>query len=90
MIWGSSGQYSNQLQILMQKDAYDATQGTENINGFISRFFGNFDIYMSKRLYQILGFYNPDAIIIKTGLGILALYLSHLEFIRHTEIKIRR
>jgi hypothetical protein len=75
MKWGSSGQYSNQLQILMQKDAYDATQGTENINGFISRFFGNFDIYMSKRLYQILGFYNPDAIIIKTGLGILALIL---------------
>ncbi|MBK9423942.1 MAG: hypothetical protein IPN54_07430 [Bacteroidetes bacterium] len=30
---------------------------------------------MSKRLFQILGFYNPDEIIIKTGLGILALIL---------------
>lgn len=76
LIWGSSGQYSNQLQILMQKDAYNPSMGTEDISGFIGRFFGNFDIYISKRLYQILGFYNPDAIEIKTALGVFALLLG--------------
>ena len=50
--------------------------GTEDISGFIGRFFGNFDIYISKRLFQILGFYDPDAIIIKTALGVFALLLG--------------
>lgn len=57
IIWGaaSTNQYGSQSKILLQKDPYDATQGYDNWWGFIERFFGNTELYFSKRFFQILG-----------------------------------
>jgi hypothetical protein len=60
-IWGASNQYGSQGAILMQKDAYNPAAGQEDLNGFITRFFENFNLYTGKRLYQILGFKDPDS-----------------------------
>jgi len=47
---------SNQSDILFQKDPYDASQGVEDFAGFIERFWGNIQVYMSSRFWEILGF----------------------------------
>jgi len=60
-VWGASNQYGSQGAILLQKDAYNAAAGQEDLNGFITRFFENFKLYNGKRLYQILGFKDPDS-----------------------------
>jgi hypothetical protein len=57
LIWGDSAiQYKSQMGILMNKDPYDASQGQEDVFGFIGRFTDNFGLYLGKRFYQILGF----------------------------------
>jgi hypothetical protein len=47
---------SSQSTLLLQKDPYDAKEGMETFAGFISRLFENSEIYLSKRVPQILGF----------------------------------
>jgi len=60
-IWGESAiQYKSQMHILLNKDPYDASQGQEDIAGFIGRFTDNIGLYVGKRFYQILGFMNED------------------------------
>lgn len=62
MIWGKSAiQYQSQMGILLNKDPYDASQGTEDVAGFFGRFFDNCDLYLSKRFFQLLGFMNEDS-----------------------------
>jgi hypothetical protein len=62
MIWGKSAiQYQSQMGILLNKDPYDASQGTEDIAGFFGRFFDNCGLYLSKRFFQLLGFMNEDS-----------------------------
>ena len=56
LIWGNIGQYSTQLNILLQKNPYDASQGNENFGGFIQRLIDNTIIYWDRLLFQILGF----------------------------------
>jgi hypothetical protein len=68
-LWGASqNQFGSQTAILLQKDPYDAGKGQEDISGFIQRFFENFNLYISKRLFQILGFRSPDEMTAKGGL----------------------
>jgi hypothetical protein len=68
-LWGSGqSQFSSQMTILLQKDPYDPGKGQEDISGFIQRFFDNFNLYISKRLFQILGFRSPDETTTKGGL----------------------
>lgn len=56
-IWGESAiQYKSQTNILLNKDPYDASQGQEDIAGFIGRFTDNIGLYLGKRIPQILGF----------------------------------
>lgn len=60
-IWGKSAiQYTSQMNLLLNKDPYDASQGQEDIAGFIGRFFDNISLYLSKRFYQILGFIDEN------------------------------
>jgi len=75
VIWGASNQYGSQGAILLQKDAYNPAAGNEDINGFITRFFENFNLYTGKRLYQILGFKDPDSNQAHVILSLLALVL---------------
>jgi hypothetical protein len=57
LVWGDSAiQYKSQMGILLNKDPYDASQGQEDLAGFIGRFTDNIGLYLGKRFYQILGF----------------------------------
>ena len=61
LIWGDSAiQYKSQMGILLNKDPYDATQGQEDVMGFIGRFTDNIGLYLGKRFYQILGFMEEE------------------------------
>ena len=49
-------QGSSQGDLLTLIDPYNASKGKRHIGDFISDFFQNSNLYISKRLYQILGF----------------------------------
>ncbi|MBL7934000.1 MAG: hypothetical protein JNL60_19005 [Bacteroidia bacterium] len=60
-VWGSSAiQYKSQTNILLNKDPYDASQGQEDLMGFVGRFTDNIGLYLGKRFYQILGFMDEE------------------------------
>ncbi|MEO5571870.1 MAG: glycosyltransferase family 39 protein [Bacteroidia bacterium] len=72
LLWGASqNQFGSQTSILLQKDPYDPSKGQDDISGFIQRFLDNFNLYISKRLFQILGFRSPDDITTKGGLVLI-------------------
>jgi len=50
-----SNQYQGQLGILLQVDPYDPSKGIENFKGFLERFWGNSNLYLSKHIYASLG-----------------------------------
>lgn len=56
-IWKlDSSQFSYQSARMYQKDAYNPQLGNEDAWGFVVRFWENCRIYMSSRLYYVLGF----------------------------------
>ena len=56
LVWGDSAiQYKSQMGILLNKDPYDASEGQEDLAGFIGRFTDNIGLYLGKRFFQILG-----------------------------------
>jgi hypothetical protein len=60
-IWGKSAiQYQSQMGILFNKDPYDASKGQEDLMGFFGRFTDNIAIYVGKRFYQIIGFFDEE------------------------------
>jgi len=56
MIWGKEALLSDQTEIILRKEAYNASAGYEDFAGFLNRFVGNSEIYLSGRLWEILGF----------------------------------
>ena len=50
---------ASQLKVLLQKDAYDATKGNEDIGGFVTRFIDNSEVYLSKEFPGIMNWKNP-------------------------------
>lgn len=46
---------STQMELLFNIDPYDASKGKESIGGFIGRFFGNSDLYLSKTFLTQIG-----------------------------------
>jgi hypothetical protein len=61
LVWGKSAiQYSSQMTLLLNKDPYDASQGQEDVAGFVGRFIDNIGLYMGKRFYQIIGFMDEN------------------------------
>lgn len=58
LFWGSTGNSSAQLQSLLMKHPYDASQGKETFGGFILRFIQNSNIYLSKHFVIFTGFKN--------------------------------
>ncbi len=75
LIWGSVGQYRAQGSSIFQKDYYNASKGTEDFAGIVSRYFNNADLYISKRLFQILGFKSPDSTTTSTLLTVIVVLL---------------
>jgi len=71
LIWKGTSQYGSQTTILLQKDPYDASKGQEDFAGFMDRFTGNINLYISKRLFQIFGFKSMDDTTVNTGLSFL-------------------
>lgn len=60
-IWGKSAiQYESQINILFNKDPYDASKGQEDLIGFFGRFTDNIALYLGKRFYQIIGFFDEE------------------------------
>lgn len=77
-IWGKSAiQYTSQMNLLLNKDPYDASQGQEDVAGFIGRFFDNIDLYLAKRFYQIIGFIDEANM---NTFGLLSLIVLALTF----------
>ncbi len=77
IIWGkylATLEYS-QLDILLRKDPYKPELGNDNFSDLIQRFFDNFELYISKRWYDIIGLM-PDATEPKNVLGIAFLLFS--------------
>ncbi|NOQ25159.1 MAG: hypothetical protein GQ564_07325 [Bacteroidales bacterium] len=56
-----ASQFSTQLNRLMQVDPFDISKGNEDFVGFIARFVGNSNLYLSKHLYKFIGF-RPDVL----------------------------
>jgi len=73
LIWGGVNQFSGQGSVLMLKDPYDKSQGNDDLSGFISRFFDNSNLYLSKRFFQILGL--RDETLLKYLVDLLLFYL---------------
>lgn len=51
-----ASQFSSQLNKLMQVDPFDISKGQEDFVGFIARFIGNSNLYLSNHLYKFIGF----------------------------------
>ncbi len=71
MFWNKTNQYQSQMEILLRKDPYDPSKGLEDFSGFMTRFFQNIELYISKRFFQILEFRSMDAVTVKPGLSFL-------------------
>jgi len=76
IIWGSVGQYGAQSSSIFQKDPYNASAGMEDFWGLVTRFFTNADLYISKRLFQILGLKSPDSTTTYTILTVIVVILA--------------
>ncbi|MFI5149479.1 MAG: ArnT family glycosyltransferase [Bacteroidia bacterium] len=71
----AKGQLNAQGNILLLKDPYDASKGTDDFMGFVGRFFDNINIYLSKRFFQIIGFRDPASTELYFGLALLVVIL---------------
>lgn len=81
MIWGDKALLSDQMEIILRKEAYNASAGYESISGFFDRFSGNTIIYLAGRFWEILGFkketneYNPILAVIVISIVIISLFV---------------
>jgi hypothetical protein len=71
IIWKDTSQYESQTKILLQKDPYDPSKGQEDVTGFIERFLGNINLYISKRIFQIFGFKSMEDSSVSAGVSFL-------------------
>lgn len=75
-IWQAKGlQASEQGKVFMYKDPYDYSLGTDDVWGFIERFFNNSDIYLSKHLMRILNLRPEESIEQSGGLSYFIWFL---------------
>lgn len=57
ILWAANDiQFQNQAKLFFQKDAYNAAKGSEDLSGYIGRFFDNSNLYLSKHLFYFFGF----------------------------------
>ena len=73
----STSQFSTQFDRLMQVDPFDAAQGKEDFIGFIARFVGNSNLYLSKHIYKFLGL-RPEVL---QSNGLLTIIIYALFFV---------
>lgn len=78
----SGQQFGTQLDRLLLVNPYDPSEGKEDLVGFIERFWGNSELYLSKHIYKFLGL-RPDVLQTSTVLTILtyALFILALVYV---------
>jgi hypothetical protein len=56
ILWGDLivSQYGGQSKMILLRNPYDPNSGIETISGFVDRFFGNAQIFLSSRFLEIL------------------------------------
>ena len=52
--------FEDQLEALLLKNPYKESAGKENLMGFFQRFWDNSELYLSKHLMKMTGFFNAD------------------------------
>ena len=84
-IWNVDGsQFAVQTKLMFQKDVYNPQLGNEDTWGFVVRFWQNCQIYISSRLFYVLGFkgesspVNIPLTLFSIGLVIWSILLMHL------------
>lgn len=60
-VWGHVKTDDKQLNSLLQVDPYDPAEGLETPQGFVNRFVGNSNLYISKHYVKMLGLKDPDS-----------------------------
>lgn len=60
-VWGDIKTDDRQLNSLLQVDPYDPNNGLETPHGFIQRFVGNSNLYLSKHYIKMLGLRDVDS-----------------------------
>ncbi|MBS3807821.1 MAG: hypothetical protein KGY60_09985 [Bacteroidales bacterium] len=70
-------QFGGQLDRLLRVDPYNPSKGQEDLAGFIERFWGNSELYLSKHIYKFLGL-RPEVLQPSTILTILTYVLFAL------------
>jgi len=73
----SGHQFGAQLERLLQVDPYNPSKGQEDLAGFIERFWGNSELYLSRHIYKFLGL-RPEVIQTSTILTIVTYLLFAL------------
>jgi hypothetical protein len=53
--------FGGQFKVMFQKNAYNAALGNEDLLGFVNRFLGNSDLYLSKHLFKVIGLRAMDS-----------------------------
>ena len=76
---GAGVQFNTQLNRLLQVDHYNPSKGQEDLVGFIERFWGNSELYLSKHVYKFLGL-RPEVLQPSTVLTIFTYALFALAF----------
>lgn len=71
----SASQFSNQSRLMFLKNPYDASEGEEDLSGFVTRFLENCDLYLSKRFFQIIGFTSENSVNVYGTLTFLVIIL---------------
>jgi len=79
-VWAAQNQFAGQSKILLQKDPYDKSQGTEDVAGFITRFFENCNLSLSKRFYQLLGWRDEMSTELFAFIALLTLAIALIGF----------
>ncbi|MDI1353455.1 MAG: hypothetical protein PSX36_00965 [bacterium] len=80
LVWNAQNQFKGQSKILLQKDPYDASAGTEDLSGFVTRFIDNCDLSLSKRFYQLLGWRDETSTDVYGFLTIITIALALFGF----------
>ncbi len=74
LIWTGSNQFASQGNAMFQKDFYDPGKGQETLSGFVTRFWTNAEIYLSTKLWEMLGIRKVDSIV-STGITLFTIVL---------------
>jgi hypothetical protein len=73
---------SNQLEMMLRKELYKPAAGHEDVSGMITRFFNNFNTYISLHMYRIMNLRSKDTLVIIPALSyVSAIILGICAFI---------